>query len=1010
MTSKRKNGLFTIPAGEDFTQSLAEGLIDQFFDQENPLAFSRIEIFLPTRRAVKSLSEVLTVKMTGEATILPRIRPVGDVEEDEIDAHASPDFGLPGWEELPPAMPGLRRDLLLAELVSRWSVNEEDYPDLTPARALPFAKELGRLIDSIETEEVDLGRIHDIIPENFAAHWGKTLKFLEIVFDHWPEILEGHGTINGAARRSKLLHLQGAVWESAPPDHPVIVAGSTGSIPATAAMMKTVLGLPQGMVILPGLDHALDERAWERIGETHPQFGLKNLLDGLDAGRDDVRLWQGVNQDRVNAVRQRLVQEAMRPAEATEGWLDCLKDISTDDILSAMSGLDLVDAPEPRSEAAIVAQIMREVLETPGKTAALVTPDRDLSRRVTVELERWGVKVNDSAGRPLRKTVPGSFLSLILDLWADDFAPTSLAAFIKHPLSGFGFSRPDARHHGAELEIACLRGPRPAPGAAGLRLAVAEAAGEHARYRPAQETLEALDKIIDLLDEGFSRITDALSGGVIDARALIEAHVSCAELIAATDDRSGAARLWSGEAGEASSLFISELLEEADSLNLKDFDDYRTLFENLLEGRNVRSGFGVHPRLFIWGPLEARLQSADVVILGGLNEGVWPQTVTVDPWLSRPMRKALGLSLPERRIGLAAHDFVQLACAPKVYLTRSLKQGGAPSIASRWVMRLFNLLRGHKLEHTLACDPAVLNRVEAVDRPDKFELSSEPLPKPPLAARPRNFSVTEVETWVRDPYAIYAKKVLGLRKLDPLDASVDAADRGTIIHRALEHFVARYPKGLPENAYDKLLEIGEDVFDHVASRPELRVFWWPRFEEIAAWFVEWETKQRESAKPFLWESRGEVEIAAPGGSFKLVAKIDRMDRNADGTVSVFDYKTGGNVPSNPQIETGFAPQLPLEAMIFSEDGFDTSVKGGVSELAYIHLGGKTPGTLRRVKDVKAVITRNVEGLKKLIDLYDNEEMPYRSRLRPMYMKYAGDYDHLARVKEWSVYGDGEEGA
>ena len=483
---------------------------------------------------------------------------------------------------------------------------------------------------------------------------------------------------------------------------------------------------------------------------------------------------------------------------------------------------------------------------------------------------------------------------------------------------------------------------------------------------------------------------------------MLVAHIQMAEALACDDETDGASRLWAKDAGEAAANFVAELKEAGGTLENITGADYPALLETLMAGRMVRPRYGRHPRLHIWGLLEARLQQADVMILGGLNDDTWPPEAKASPWMSRPMMAKFGLPAPERRIGLAAHDFAQAFAAPDVVLTRSIRVDGTPQVASRWLLRLDSVLEKNGFEPGFAAAEPWLAWVGALDTPDQSRQVSEPRPSPPLDARPRQLSVTQVENLFRDPYAIYARHILGLKPLPPIDSEPGAADRGIIIHDVLHEFLERYRDALPADGEKKLLEIGRDVFNQSQVPPGVEAFWWPRFERIAEWFIAYEKDRRKAGfRNLAGEITGRMVINGPAGPFTLTARADRIDQRDDIGLAVMDYKTG-LAPSAAQVEKQFAPQLPLEAAIAQFGGFEKLNAGTVAQLVYLSLsGGKNPGEERVLKlDVEATINDTLKGLAGMIAQYDDPAMPYLSQPRPMLLKYTGDYDHLARILEW----------
>ncbi|MBT5416144.1 MAG: double-strand break repair protein AddB, partial [Rhodospirillaceae bacterium] len=753
-------GVYTIPPGASFLETLARGVLDE--TGGDPLALSDYRILLPTRRAVRALAEAFLRQGDGEAMLLPRLVPIGDVDEDELSfalAEAAPDADALA---VPPAIPELRRRLLLAELIV-----EQSGGRLDADHAIRLAAELARLVDQVQTEGLDFTDLDRLVPTDYAEHWQITLDFLRLVTGRWPARLAEEGAIDPADRRNRLLAAQAARWIAAPPPGPVIAAGSTGSIPATADLLAVVAGMPRGRVVLPCLDRDADDESWRLLAEaapTHPQHGLARLLARIGIDRNRVADWPGSEPGPAARARARFVAEAMRPAERTDAWRRLAVEDGKSVTPESVAGLRRVVCPTPREEAAVIALLLREVLEEPGRTGALITPDRALARRVAAELRRWGIEIDDSAGQPLGSTPVGAFLRLSARAAAEGFAPVTLLALLKHPLAAAGQAPARLRARVRALERAVLRGPRPAPGLAGLRRAV-ESLDEK---KMAKERADALALVDDLAARaaGFSALLAERRAGLAD---LIAAHLGFAEALAESDENSGAARLWRGEDGESAAALAAELHRSAGGLPPVAGADYPALFEALIAGPVVRPRWGRHPRLFIWGPLEARLLHADRLILGSLNEGVWPADPPPDPWLSRPMRSRFGLPLPERRIGLSAHDFAQALGARDVVLTRAERVEGAPTVPSRWLLRLETTMRAAGL---FATDPAIREAWDGgpwqawqdrLDRPERIAPCPRPAPRPPLAARPRRLSVTAIGTLMRNPYGVYARHVLDLR-------------------------------------------------------------------------------------------------------------------------------------------------------------------------------------------------------------------------------------------------------
>ncbi|HWA41799.1 MAG TPA: double-strand break repair protein AddB [Hypericibacter adhaerens] len=1005
--------VFSIPAGVPFLDALARRLLEETAD--DALALGRYRILLPTRRACRALQETFLRLREGRPLLLPQLTPLGDIDEEELALAAeaeAPGAGL----DLPPAMPPLMRQLMLARLVAHAAEARKE--PMSADRAALLAGELARLVDQVATERLSFERLSEIVPGELARHWQLTVEFLEIVTKAWPKIEKQAGAVGAAERRNRLLERQAEAWRRSPPEGPVIAAGSTGSIPATADLIAAVAQLPQGRVLLPGLWRTGSDLFWQKVeaDPSHPQHGLGLLLRHLGIKPAEVLAWPAGEPLPAVAARQFFLAHALVPATLSHRWRagdgDDPEAAATAEAIDDLGergdldpGLRRLDCPGQAEEALAIAVMLREAAEQPALRAALVTPDRRLARRVAAELKRWSIEIDDSAGSPLTDSAPGAYLRLVAQLPLDDAAPVPLLALLKHPLAAGGLPPGLFRQRVRALERAVLRGPRPAPGFEGLRKALAAVDLDHAEMR-------ALPGWLDDLAAKAAPFLDLVSRSSAPLADLIEAHIAFAETLAADDQASGAARLWSGDAGEAAATFLTELLAAAQDHEPIAGADYPAFLDSLMAVRQVRPRYGRHPRLFIWGPLEARLQQVDLMILGGLNEMTWPATPAPDPWMSRPMREAFGLPPAERRIGLSAHDFQQACGAARVVLTRARKIDGTPTVPSRWLTRLDALMKARGLDPQQMQAPGWMEWAEALDSPDGPPRPvARPRPTPPVAVRPTQLSVTQIETWMRDPYAIYARHILKLVRLEPIDAAPEAAERGTIIHAALDSFIKAHPGPLPENALATLLGHGRDAFGAWLDRPSVWAFWWPRFERIAAWFLEQRREELAEVERSLAELKGKIEIDAHGHPFTLSAKADRIDRLKGGGLGIIDYKTGA-IPTPKEVVAGYAPQLPLEAAIAVQEGFGALGDRRIRRLAYWRLSGGDPAGIiglagGKEAEPEALAVRALERLRRLIQTFADPATPYLSEPHPEYAPRFSDYAHLARIAEWSVAGEGE---
>lgn len=1009
---------YAIEAHRPFLEDLAAGVLDWMGDRP-PETLSDAVILLPNRRAARAFTGALTKLGDGRAILLPQVRPLGDLEEDE-PPFAPGELGL----DLPPAIAPLTRRFEMARMIV-----ERFRADLTPPRALEMADALGGFLDSCQIEELedlDRARIEALVERDLAAHWEDSAAFLALAVEEWPKRLEAMGLVDPAWRRAKLLRLLADAWDKRPPERPVIAAGSTGTAPAAAAVLAAVAAAPQGCVVLPGLDRDLDPAVWDRLGdsEQHPQNALWRLLRDRTS-REAVRPWfrppvPAAVEARGRA-RQRLLNEALRPADATDDWRNVIRRLradaaglqSADPIAEGLKGLSVITARAEEDAAATIALMMRETLETPGRTCALVTPDLALGRRVSARLERWGVTADVSSGQPLSRMAAGRLVDLCARFVADPLDPHVLLGLLKHPLVRLDPGVSGAAVATAALEKYVLRGPRRRDWARARRALLKAGEPRDDGVPPSERTLAELAAARGLLDR-VEALSDAVRAPFVPDAPLDAATRALVGLI---ESLAGQAA-WAGPDGEAAAALLSALIEGGASLGGIAPADFADLVSGLLTEETVRTGGASQPRLRILGAIEARLVRADRMILAGLEEGVWPNAAPTDPFLSRPMRETLGLPPPERRLGQTAQDFVQAACAEEAILVHCERRGGQPAVRSRWLWRLEMLTRGANADETpvaLERSSAALEQARALDAPARPTpgYARRPAPRPPVDRRPRELPVTGVERWVRDPYAVYARYVLNLRQLDRPGQSAEAIARGHAVHKAVERLTLSYPDILPDDCADQLEtllleELTAHGFEDAAMAREA-----PLARNCAVWLAGFEADRRARGVEIRVEERVEMLIAAPAGPFKLTAKADRIELSSTGA-AVLDFKTG-SIPSPKQVRTGFAPQLTLTGAILAEAGLKGSGPVAPEELTYVRVvGRKEPGeaAVRAQGEEAAVLSAAaLEGLKARIARFDDAQTPYLSWVAPQFMgNFGGNYDHLARVWEWHVVGGDEGGA
>ena len=944
--------VFTIPSHRSFADALAAGLIARF--GREPLGLAQGRILLPNNRAVRAVTEAF-VRQSGSGLLLPRLIPVGDPELDERIGGALDRIDEP----LPPAIDPTERLLRLASLVRGEG----------GAERLRLAADLARALDALLIEEVDPRRLKDAVAgaSDLARHWEKSLEKLQLIYEAWPHLLAEQGATDLAARRNLLLRRLADRWKDDPPRGFTVAAGITTAAPAVAALVARVARMADGMVVLPGLwlANVFPDAEWEALGHdedgrgeaNHPQFHLKLLLDRLGVAREEVQPWRWSGGSASSPARVRAVANAMAAPEYSHKW-ETLKPAER-----RLSGIRLAELPGPAAEAQAIALALREALETPAKTAALVTPDRQLAARVSALLARWGIEADDSAGKPLSVTPAGTLLLGVAGAAAEELAPVPLLALLKHPLVGREGDERLAWLDAVRVLDLELRGPRLGAGIAGLDV-------HFGALREWQMVRERVQSINRLLREPLPL-------------AELAAALSTAAQALAGD------RAWRGPDGRMAAELLAELqVSEAARQLTVAAEDAVALLSLLLETRAVRPPYGGHPRIFIWGLLEARLQRADLVVLGGLNEGAWPALPAPDPWLPPKVRAALGMPTLESRIGLAAHDFASALGAPEVLITRARRDSRSPTVASRFLLRLNAISGGLPRDHTLE------RLTGALDDPGAPRPVDRPEPSPPPEQRPDRISVTAVDRLKADPFAFYAQAILKLRAEEPVDADHTAKWKGIAVHAVFQEWLQH-----DDCDPDKLRSRAERLLAEGTIHPMLRALWAPRLLEAIDWVAELERgNQAEGRRPLVAEATGEAAVAG----VTVHGRADRIDRMADGGLAIIDYKTGAP-PTQKAVDAGFALQLGLLGLIGRAGGFE-GVSGDPDAFEYWSLTRHKGSFGKLMCPDKEMgpgefLDHAFANFAEAVRDYLTGTKPFTAKLNPAYAPY-GDYDQLMRLEEW----------
>ena len=957
------HNVYNVPLSCSFWDVLADIYVKRY--QEDYLKLASALFLVPNRRACQVLVGAFVRQQGLKPAILPQIVPITEIDDDELffDNADLRDVSLDHKVPI-----GAEERLFLFTRMIMSKPDDFGLKQISLAQAFSLASDLANLIDMASNLDLSFDKLHDLVPEKYATHWQETLKLLKIITDFWPKILEERNAVDACDYKKSLLYKQADLWNKNQENRPVIAAGITASFPAIVNLLQTVKTLPNGEIYFAGIDLLADDTYWEAIDESHPQFELKELLNLLQINRKQI-----TNICEIPDInREKFISELMRPAAVTHAWRNIAKDF---DVSQILEDIQILECSTQREEALAIALKMREVLNFPEKTVALVTYDRNLARRVASELERFNIKIDDSAGIPLNLTPVGIFLRLIAEAAQDLNSDTKFITLLKHPFMLFHQKPADFRKSVYNYEQT-------------LR-------------KKSTKTTEELSLFVNTIKDELKTLHEKLLNSSIRFEDILKTHIQLAEKLATSDEINGSKILWKGNDGKSAASFITKMIESAKFLGEIKGADYLPLFCELMGLESIRTNYGTHPRLSILGPIEARLCHFDYIILGELNEGVWPKAEKADMWMSRPMKKDFGFSLPEKNTGILAADLCVFLASSHVILTRAERIDGVPMKKSRWLLRMETVLNALNSDIIFMKQDNFMSFVCNLDKPNSYVSLPPPSPTPPVEARPHKLSASAIDLLVADPYSVFAKYILQLYPLDDLDIPLDQRDYGTLIHGIIEEFNNAYPSALPPLALDILLSIGEKHFADAHIEPELKAFWWPKFMDIAQSYLELDN--RENVAFINNEVCGEIVYKLPAGDITFTAKADRIDILRDGKINIIDYKTG-KIPTKKQVQSGHALQLSLEGLIATKGHFSNIQNKEVNKLIYWHLGSDNPSKSTLSFDINDdnLLEKSEEYLLKLINTFDMETTPYYARPIPKYVSKNTDYVHLARVKEWSV--------
>lgn len=1031
--STLRRNLFTITPGAPFLKSfvrafLSGHILPAISHVSPPFTIAKTKIYVPTRRAAQALKAEFELNQFSSALLLPQILPLGGLDE-----HASQDLFSTDEENsfdlFPASIDELERRFILAELILAWSksfqhaivsisregqmnydIGEPFLVTPTPSAAYLLARELASLIDEFNIEDIDPQLLKKIVDDSFDPYWSITTRFLDIALTQWPKILDQRQLMENSNRRKKIIEAQARFLETDKSPTPIIAIGSTGAQLVTARLLAAISMLENGAVVLPGLDQEMSEYAWDCLGKaddetsySHPQIMLKRLLEQMGVARDEINEIGKLTTE--FSARRRIISVAMASAPQTAHWRDFCN-TSHELFQIGLGGISYVEAPDERLESLTLALFMREVLDTPGKTALLITPDRNIARRVAQDLQRYDIAIDDSGGIVFALTPIGALSTLICDILLEGLTELNISALLSHELCTLGVTREEIEMLRPLIEIAVLRIKKSNKTNWLEHIALAKQCAASQQSYPAAQRID--EKQWNNIQEIFLKLLSIFAQATLadhsplSACAKIHKEIFYALISNANYD------------GYEEIDLLEEILGQlikVEALNSIGVANYRVIFQSIVHETMYRTKNNSHPRLQILGPLEARLMDADLVLLAGLDEGVWPPQIETGVFLNRSMRFQLAMSSPERRIGQSAHDFMMALGADNVVISRARKRNGSPTVASRLITRI-EALSG---EAFYACRERGVKMQDIalrLDDPEMLASLEQPRPKPPLSLRPTQLSVTRIEQLRRDPYSVYAEYILKLKPLALLGAKLGAREIGTSIHLAISKFIHLYPQCLlTEQMYLEFIEIAQVELAEFFEDPEFVGFTWPRLIAGLNIFFNFESERRTEAISIFQEIKGSWYLKLKDGSdFTITAQADRIEVDQNGRAFVFDYKTG-RVPTNAQVKAGWSPQLTLEAAMVEAGAFKEVGHKYVSRAAYIGLkpGGKIQWLEWRDQiDFTEIVACHRDEVINLLSQFRDETTSYLSRPYAFLNSDIGDYDYLARVREWSR-GGGDEG-
>lgn len=932
--------IFTVPAG----YSIATLAAQHFMASVARADWSRTVMLVPNRRSCQVMRQALLAELKVEAALLPCILPLAEVGNELITLIGSAALEL--LDSIPPAMDVAQHRYLLASYVEAFERGRMGGSTLEHTLALTDS--LLELQERAARHGITLTQqnIRPLLHADFAEHWKQSLEFLAILTDHWPAIEEESGFTTTAAREVRLMEALATHWQQSPADYPVFAIGSSASQPATATLLTTIAELPQGAVILPGIDPSIALEDWHAVTAGHPLFHLKQFLDRWPLMPAQITA--------LAPATPNLWLEALAPAEIIPHWRTRP--------MPRHEALHLIPCAHAEEEARVISLLLRERLEEQGAQIALITPDEGLMTRVAKQMQRYGIRIDRMSSGTLANTETGSLWANLTSCLSAPESPMLLRQLLHHPLLAFApelLAGLEAGWHGIN-RTRCGQLPRHAA-----------ALASHLQYASLKNFVQQL--------------ADA-AGKEQPASAWVQHVTTLLSLINTSQNGEGA------EAVEAELGRISY----ADRFGPLSAHSFRALITERLATPRRDIGLRTHPRIHLLTPVEARLQHFDRVILANMQDSIWPGLSPANPWLNLAAEKALGLPTPEEKISLMAHDVLMLGSGRDVFLTYPKRAGGSPVSRSRFIERIVTLLAAHGInEKAITSEHYV--RWAAMRHVADYAPEPAAMPKPAREQRPRRLKVTSIEKLFTDPYAIYAEYVLGLAALKDIDATPEPSDFGNLAHKAAERLAKHWDEKGQSATQAELEAIAQTSLRELSERPNIDIFWRRRLVDGLRFIDTEEAKRRAQLTSVTCEDTIEGAIAlADGESLTLHGRIDRVEYAASGT-RIIDHKTG-DIASEKDIRSGKAPQLLAYALLMRlhEEAVETVEYWALPKRGEI---GEVRSVQPDAEEMAALKANLCAAFEQMLDA--NIPLLAKPFIGTPDQKLGTDYDGISRYDEWA---------